>query len=96
MLLLASFAARIDAAEEWIDLLPATDPAKQRVEGAWTKSSEGLVTNAATVSRLVLPIKPAGEYDFKVAFTRRTSRHSVGLFFVAGGKQAAFEVDAWG
>lgn len=93
--LLISFTARTHAAEEWIDLLPVTDPSKQRVEGMWTKTSDGLVTNAATGSRILLPIKPAGEYDFKVTFTRRTGRHSIGLFFVAGGKQASFEVDAW-
>jgi putative intracellular protease/amidase len=94
--LLTSFSAQTHAADEWIDLLPATDPSRLRVEGAWTKSREGLTTNAVTGSRILLPVKPAGEYDFKVSFTRRTGRHSIGLFFVAGGKQAAFEVDAWG
>ncbi len=95
-LLIARFHSITQAADEWIDLIRPTDPAKYAVQGEWTATSDGLVTNAATGSRLVLPIKPAGEYDFKVAFTRRTGRHSVGLFFVAGGKQAAFEVDAWG
>ncbi|MBI5759035.1 MAG: cyclic nucleotide-binding protein, partial [Planctomycetales bacterium] len=84
------------AAEDWIDLVRPTDPAKHTVQGEWTTSSDGLVTKAATGSRLALPIKPVGEYDFRVTFTRRTGVHSVGLFFVAGGKQAAFEVDAWG
>lgn len=91
-----SAAARVNAADEWIDLLPATEPSKHRVQGMWTKSSDGLVTDAATGSRILLPIKPVGEYDFRVTFTRRTGRHSIGLFFVAGGKQAAYEVDAWG
>lgn len=91
--LLTGLTAR--AAEEWIDLLPAIEPSKHRVEGMWTKTSEGLTTNAVTGSRILLPIKPVGEYDFKITFTRRTGRHSIGLFFVAGGKQAAYEVDAW-
>lgn len=95
-LLIAGFHSIIQAAEEWIDLIRPTDPAKHAVQGEWTTTSDGLVTKAATGSRLVLPIKPAGEYDFRVAFTRRTGVHSVGLFFVAGGKQAAYEVDAWG
>lgn len=95
-LLLTNFEATSRAADEWIDLLPATDPSKLRVEGMWTKTTDGLVTNAATGSRILLPIKPVGEYDFKVTFTRRTGQHSVGLFFVAGGKQAAYEIDAWG
>ena len=84
------------AVEEWIDLIRPTDAAKHAVQGEWTTTSDGLVTRAATGSRLVLPLKPVGEYDFRVSFTRRTGIHSVGLFFVAGGKQSAFEVDAWG
>ncbi|MBC7815533.1 MAG: cyclic nucleotide-binding protein [Planctomycetaceae bacterium] len=95
-LLIAGFTSIAHAADEWIDLIRPTDPAKHAVQGEWTTTSDGLVTKAATGSRLILPIKPAGEYDFRVAFTRRTGVHSVGLFFVAGGKQAAFEVDAWG
>ena len=95
-LLLSGLNSISRAAEEWIDLIRPTDPAKQAVQGEWTATSDGLVTKAATGSRLVLPIKPAGEYDFRVAFTRRTGVHSVGLFFVAGGKQAGYEVDAWG
>ncbi len=92
--LLTGLTAR--AADEWIDLLPAIEPSKHRVAGTWTKTSEGLATNAVTGSRILLPIQPKGEYDFKVSFTRRTGRHSIGLFFVTGGRQAAYEVDAWG
>lgn len=93
-LLLTGLTAR--AADEWIDVLPAIEPSKHRVAGIWTKTSEGLATNAVTGSRILLPIQPKGEYDFKVSFTRRTGQHSIGLFFVTGGKQAAYEVDAWG
>ena len=95
-LLLTGFAAIARAADEWIDLIRPTDLTKNAAQGEWTTTSDGLVTKAATGSRIVLPIKSTGEYDFRVAFTRKTGVHSVGLFFVAGGKQAAFEVDAWG
>ncbi len=95
-LMLTELGSTVPAAEEWIDLIRPTDPAKQAVQGEWAATSDGLVTKAATGSRLLLPIKPVGEYDFKVSFTRRKGRHSVGLFFIAGGKQAAYEVDAWG
>jgi putative intracellular protease/amidase len=94
--MLAGLGSPVWAADDWIDLIGATDSSKQPVQGEWAATSDGLVTKAATGSRLVLPIKPVGEYDFKVSFTRRTGRHSVGLFFVAGGRQAAFEIDAWG
>jgi putative intracellular protease/amidase len=82
--------------DDWVDLVRLADPAKSAVQGDWTKTSDGVVTKSATGSRLVLPARPAGEYDFRVAFTRRTGVHSVALFFVAGGKQASFEIDAWG
>lgn len=88
----------VHAADEakWQSLLPAIDPASQRVAGEWKKGSEALTVNAATGARLTLPVAPAGEYDFRVAFTRRTGIHSIALVFVHGGKQATLEVDAWG
>ena len=81
--------------DQAIDLIRSLDPGKQTVAGQWRKTSEGLISNAAQGSRLVLPIQPKGEYDFRVSFTRRTGRHSIALFFVAGNGQAAFELDAW-
>lgn len=83
-------------ADEWVDITAQVDPAKHAVAGEWTKSKDGLAVGSMTGARLFLPAKPTGEYDFRVAFTRKSGVHSVGLFFVAGGKQAAFEIDAWG
>ncbi len=91
--LLISPAAKAD---NWVDITQQVDAAKAAVAGEWSKSSDGLTVRAASGARLVLPSKPTGEYDFRVAFTRKSGRHSIGLFFVAGGKQAAFEIDAWG
>ncbi len=60
------------------------------------RSNGELVTQAAAGSRIVLPVRPDGEYDFRVSFTRRIGAHSIALIFVAGGNQATFEIDAWG
>lgn len=82
--------------ERWENLIPAITPSQSRVAGNWSKSDGGLLTTATPGSRLMLPARPTGEYDFRVSFTRRTGKDSIGLFFVSGGKQTAFEVDAWG
>jgi len=55
-----------------------------------------LTVRAAQRARLALPVSVPAEYDLKVAFTRRTGQHSIGLIVAHGGKQTAFEVDAWG
>ncbi len=93
---LAALIASARAEDDWADLIRLAEPAKAAVQGDWTKTADGIVTKAAAGSRLVLPARPAGEYDFRVTFTRRTGVHSIALFFVARGKQASFEVDAWG
>ena len=79
----------------WIDLLPSikTDSG---VAGEWQKSKESISVNAARNARIGIPFRPGAEYDFRVSFTRTTGVHSVALIFVAGGKQATFEIDAWG
>jgi putative intracellular protease/amidase len=85
------------AAEEnkWQSLLPVVN-VQNAVTGEWTKASDHLSVSAAPGARLVLPVAPKGEYDFRVSFTRESGQHSIGLLFVHGGRMCAFEVDAWG
>lgn len=66
------------------------------VAGRWSRRDGELVTAAAEGARIVLPVRPQPEYDFRVSFTRRTGQHSIALIFVAGSGQATFEIDAWG
>jgi hypothetical protein len=40
-------------------------------------------------------VRPPAEYDFEVVFTRNEGRDSIPMFFVAGDRQASFEIDAW-
>lgn len=79
----------------WQSLLPDINT-QQSVAGNWTKSSEGLSVDATAGARILLPVAPNGEYDFRIRFTRVTGQHSIGLLFVHGGRMCAFEVDAWG
>ena len=78
------------------DLLKLVDASKIAFEGRWRKTDEGLTVSTASAARLMLPVQPRGEYDFRVTFTRRTGQHSIALIFVAGGRQSTFEIDAWG
>jgi len=88
---------RATAAEpEWESLLPGIEPSRGAVAGEWRKTGSGLAVSAATGGRLVLPVTPQGEYDLRTSFTRRTGQASIGFVIVHGGKQVAFELDAWG
>ena len=81
--------------ERWIDLT-ASSATNSPVAGTWTKSGGQLTTTAAAASRLLLSYQPKTEYDFRVAFTRRSGQHSVALFIPVPGGQTAFDIDAWG
>lgn len=78
------------------DLIGMIDVARDSVAGQWRVTPEGLLAGAATGARIVLPVEPTGEYNFRVTFTRRTGQHSIALLFVCGTGQAAFDLDAWG
>lgn len=80
----------------WIDLIAKIDGPARGAGGQWTKAGGQLRTSAAASSRIALPYRPSGEYDFRVRFTRTSGVHSVALVFVAGDGQATFEIDAWG
>lgn len=90
----------------WVGVARADEPAWQslmphvhgndKVIGHWTREADQLTVAAAPGARLVLPVAPSGEYDFRMSFTRETGQHSIGLLFVHGGRICAFEVDAWG
>ncbi len=100
LLTIAIFVPSLSAAEKesgaWVDLTKQTDPRKNAVAGSWSKTKAGLTSNATRSSRLTLPYQPTGAYDFRVKFTRTSGVHSISLIFVAGRRQATFEIDAWG
>lgn len=81
---------------KWESVLGAIDTSKAAVTGQWAVQDGALRVTAAQGSRLELPINASGEYDLRIRFARETGQHSIGLVVVHGGKQVAFEVDAWG
>lgn len=81
---------------KWISLLSDVNPAEHSVAGRWERRANSLFVPAAEGARITLPANASAEYDLRASFTRRTGVHSVGLVFVANGRQAVFEVDAWG
>jgi hypothetical protein len=80
----------------WTDLISGTDPSTNAIRGQWEKRGSELSVSAEEFAWLVLPFDVPEEYDFEVTFTRTSGMHSIALFFVAGGGQATYEVDAWG
>lgn len=80
---------------DWVDVLKTVETGSNVVAGRWQKTERGLVSSAVDGSRIVLPVQPDGEYDFRVRFTRTTGSNSVALIFVAGGRQVTFDIDGW-
>lgn len=89
---------RPSLAEEpkWQSLIASVDAERNAVAGKWERRDDALHVDAAQGARLILPVTPQGEYDFRVTFTRHTGMHSIALIFLQGEGQATFEVDAWG
>ncbi len=54
------------------------------------------VLNTARGARLILPVTAAREYDLRIAFTRRSGRHTIGAILAIGDSQVTFELDANG
>lgn len=80
----------------WQSLLPAIDSTDHAVAGVWRKTGKSLTVAPSNGARIMLPVAPAGEYDLRISFTRKTGRNSIGAVVVQNGRQVAFEVDAWG
>lgn len=79
----------------WTDLMPQIDTGRNAVAGEWRKADGRLTVSAFAGAMMVIPVRPPAEYDFEVVFTRNSGKDSVPMFFVAGGRQASFEIDAW-
>lgn len=85
-----------EASNGWTSLTPRIDVRRDAVAGTWQKNGEALTVAAAQGARLALPAPAAAEYDLRISFTRQTGQHSIGVVVLHGGRQVAFEVDAWG
>lgn len=80
---------------DWHSLLPIIDPNRVAVAGSWQRVNGELTVKASRGARIMIPVNPPAEYDLRVQFTRQTGEHSVGIVLRHGGRQVAFEIDAW-
>ena len=76
-----------------IDLLALIDPAKDAVDGAWTKEPGGLRSAAGDHVRLQIPYVPPDEYDLRVSLTRGSSADGLAFGMSRGGVQWTVFVD---
>jgi len=69
--------------EEWIDLLPHVDPARDSIRGTWEKTVAGLAcTGPFPWSLCSIPVRePEGEYDLRFRVTRGEGAH-LAMFFL--------------
>ncbi|MFA6561023.1 MAG: hypothetical protein WCV00_03845 [Verrucomicrobiia bacterium] len=57
-----------------VDLMRLIDPAKDRLEGQWSKQEAKLITAGDSArSKLQIPFHPPKEYDFRTVFTRASN-----------------------
>ncbi|MFO1044229.1 MAG: DJ-1/PfpI family protein [Planctomycetaceae bacterium] len=97
LLALCGLNGMTEAAEpKWNSLMGTIDPSMHTIAGQWTKSANELSVKAGQGARIAVATAPAGEYDFRATFTRRTGQHSIGVVVVHAGRPVVFEVDAWG
>ena len=56
---------------QWVDVLDRVDVNKHAIEGNWTRLGQDVVVNQeVTACRLMIPVIPAGDYDFEIQFSR--------------------------
>jgi serine/threonine protein kinase len=76
-----------------VDLLALVDPAKDAVDGTWTRDASGLRSAAGEHVRLQLPYLPPDEYDLRVSLTRGSSADGLAFGLARGGAQWTVFVD---
>ncbi len=70
-----------------IDILPAVDIEKDKVDGAWRRDGKSLLVTDGKMNKIEIPYTPPEEYDLRVNFTRMSGQADVVLTLTAGGKQ---------
>lgn len=86
-----------------VDLLALADPARDAVFGTWQRIDGALSSDASGAweagqgaARLALPYRPPEEYDFRIAFTRRSGQHCVSQIFFTRNQSFAWIMGGWG
>lgn len=81
---------------ETVDLLALVDVDRDAVKGRWTKTKDGLASDASVpFCRLKLPFSPPSEYDFRIEFTSEGGNDVLQLLTL-GGRDFTWLMGAWG
>jgi len=87
--------------DRWVSLMDGIDIDKDAVYGNWHASADGLSIAAkgwtetgGKCARLMLPVVAEGDYDFEVAFTRRSGTDSVMIIFPVGHSHCLLILDS--
>jgi len=73
------------AGDEWIDILPLIDPAKDAVAGKWERRGAAVaLLDAVAGNRIMIPVIVAGNYELEVRFIRTSGTDAVAILFPVG------------
>lgn len=84
------------AGKNVIDLLALIDPQRDAVKGVWKKENGRLISEPAGNGVLRIPYEPPAEYDFKLVFSRVSSRCATAHFLQRDGRCFFFEMGGYG
>jgi hypothetical protein len=71
------------------------DLSEHAVYGNWAKLTQGILSDRSASARVMIPVAVSGDYEIRMAFTRRTGAHTVGLLLPVYGNQCGVFVDGW-
>jgi len=74
--------------DEWIDLLPLTDPSKHALSGMWERRDEALaLTGRASEAKVMPPLVIDGSYEFEARIARTSGGDTMGIVLPVGERQ---------
>ena len=79
---------------ESIDLIPEVALYGDEVVGDWTREG-GELTGSGAQALVTLPVVPPGAYQLLVEAKRESGSESLGIGFIAGGRQCRFGIDEY-
>jgi thiol-disulfide isomerase/thioredoxin len=75
------------------DLLALVDPARDAVNGTWTRVEGALESGRLTPERIQVPVAPKGDYTVKVRYTRVQGQGGLLIVFPVGDRQVQAILD---
>jgi hypothetical protein len=79
--------------EDWLDLMPLLDLTSDARHGSnWSLINGDLVNSGVALSQLAIPVRPEGDYQLRVAFTRTSGNDKVALVIPLGTGDCAVDL----